>query len=431
MLPMLLNNCGKTNVTTIVFENKEASEVRDKILKDLSKVRDCQKYKDNECELFTIKANPPILEKHSQNQEVILIWDKGLLLSPLTLYSPKIVGHYIENKKRNHQDQPYFLAYRPEISIPKAFANILNGDLKKKPHLLRTKEIDSLKGPLENKFRYSYKKYFDHGTILFNQLAELNPDAKFVIIHPSEDINPCNMNEKDYIDITRRIYEKRGKELSKIIRDHNIDFVNFSFGDDILSLGQEWREGKCSKTQEPTKKKMLAILKARAIQWQYLKEISETIFFQSGPYPKHQITKKTKEEFYGDCLDIPNRIRVGYLKRSEQKIAKKGLDAISNSNKLDNSQKHSLACVDIYLNNRINHKDSYLYSTIGIGHSKNIHDPSTSNSSTPVLSYFNYLWRKNNSENKLSTKEAIFQSFDKLIIDPYKWNLFIGKKDQI
>lgn len=155
----------------------------------------------------------------------------------------------------------------------------------------------------------------DHGADILATLAELNPDAEFVIAQrkdvPNMDADPTRL---------RTYYDNYVGSLKKLIAEYGVTFINMSFG---------------SPSRTPEGERI-----ALEHFFTPLSSIPGVIVVQAGIQNVTRVLEADDAEFVSDCRKIRNRIRVGEVSWSKRDVAKN----------ISMSQENARACVDVIVN---------------------------------------------------------------------------------
>lgn len=326
----------------------------------------CDNEHRHQCEYDLVAA--PANRLPVEGDEVIMVIDEGLKNPTLALHSSRVLAHF-----RATNGPEYYVAHTPQAYFPKTARKILHEVLRGKEELASTKPFKAL----GETFSRKYGKLFEgnnlgHGTTSFNVLAELNPQAKFVIVHTDSalhDVPLCQLNQWNGEAQLLTYWSERATALAQIARDYRVKAVNYSMGYDLKAVQDLWQKKGCGGSR-PGSAQMIRYVEMTNLIPEKLSEIPGLLFSQAAPYPTSEINDWNKSNFAADCKALPQRIRVGYLNLREDTL--RDYDR-RNSSLLSGVMKNAYACTDLYVRDGLagdfESSDSPVYYTaLGFGH---------------------------------------------------------------
>lgn len=153
--------------------------------------------------------------------------------------------------------------------------------------------------------------YLGHGGIIFSHLVELAPEQPLVLLHFSGllEILPslCERVDGETLAAAAAHYAALASSLRQVIRDHDVRFVNASFGSTAQTLAADWP--RICDTAVPTPAVLRQLL-------HLYDPIYDVLFHSEGVITAHASAN------LGDAADFPfdqvsprygNRVRVGFI----------------------------------------------------------------------------------------------------------------------
>jgi hypothetical protein len=162
-----------------------------------------------------------------------------------------------------------------------------------------------------------------HGTTSFNILAELNPQARFVVVHNDDKFHTpplCALGEPGGEERLARYWRERGEAIARIAREYRVRWVNYSMGWDAPQVREHWSQWRCRGPYPSADKVRAFILGSNEIP-RALAGIPGLLFVQSAAYAAAGDRETLDRDYPADCEAIPGRLRVGYLNREEDRLS--------------------------------------------------------------------------------------------------------------
>jgi len=153
--------------------------------------------------------------------------------------------------------------------------------------------------------------FVGHGGIVFSHLVELAPEQPLVLLHSSGLLrllpSLCERIDDDTLAAAAAHFTALASSLQQVMHDHNVRFVNASFGDTAQTLATDWSRTCGSAVPSPAVLRRLLHL---------YDPIYDALFHTEGVITAHAAAN------LGDPADFPfdqvsprfsNRVRVGFI----------------------------------------------------------------------------------------------------------------------
>jgi len=385
LLTVILAASGCINAD---LSNEQAvSDVNAQVSKVLAQGTPCDDidWCDTVCVALEAKSASP-----SSLGQRILVIDLGMVLPAYTRYKSRVLEHFVLDERG------FYRSSKQEIRIPRTIFAVLSEILDDQNPATTAHQLNPVSS-LFDKHNKVNNSLVQHGDEIFATLADLNPEAEFVIANlgstPKEDF--CSANE-DHAAFERygTFIRNSAVSLQSIIEKHGINFVNMSFGYSEETFMRIWRDS-CSGKSQPERAFFLNIHEMYFRNfYEPLFSLDNVVFVQAAPYSYYDL-EESSSEFYSDCQSVPNRIRVAGFSAKEPHLPILGAD---DEHLLSSSVKGALGCTDIAINFGISAKRPYedgpfpVMTTInGFGASSLGTRPSSSSAAPIALSYMIYL----------------------------------------
>lgn len=391
----------------------------------------------NECEWMKIKFFPAQPTKESLGQRILII-EETVPDSSLLRYRNKVLGFY----KYSKADQQ-ILEWQPEASISKLtydlhYEYLGNLDLHIPTsdfdiygtELLKTIQLDS--------FNYDIGLN-GHGSLGFNLLADLNPNAQFLFAQlPKFSDKICNIDHENTLAEIENDLHHSLIHMTKLIQKYKISFINI-----VTSQDHEWYEkflSSCNKYDTKNLRKG-AVIYSNLFREYYskLSQIEGVLIFKSASNNYEQNSNKANFLSDYNCFDSSKIFSVGYLTIKDPMFGKKGKKI--NKFYLPENQRGGSDCVEIYINSGYSEGPDNFYNTPDISPGKNpltlngqggvaryIENMMATSWATPLaLSMFNYFRIQN--QNYFNSDADLLKISEQLrgrMFDPLYYDQFIS-----
>lgn len=371
-----------------------------------------------DCQFVSVGFSPKVPSERSLGQR-ILVLDAGMRFAAYTRYKSRVLDDIEPNI-----DGKYESVQRP-IELQRGALKILSGILNDKFQNVPAEYLN----PVEDQFNRTFPNHvypIRHGELIFGTLADLNPNAEFVIAQtfdiPRDLI--CHADEElTEFAALKHYFNSASSSLKDIIQRYNISFVNLSLGHSIKTVSEV--ASKCSGggLSSGSIRTILDIIKNEF--YDNLFSLADVIFVQSGPWSQRQLNLGDPE-YPIDCYQYPNRIRTGYAEFTESTIPPTGSMLPSG---VALGQSNARKCIDVFFNTGVEGKKPYAEGQYpyrmtmnGIG-SSSMPEPFCTSWAAPfVLSYLNFERQSLKERGQYFSLARLLNS--NFVFDPFKHRQF-------
>ncbi len=423
MTPLFWGACSNSHgEESHSFENPVCVDLNCKIKEILNSASPCKTLEH--CDTIDVTLRPKSHMKKSHSERILVI-DRDIRLAPYTRYKSRVLDHLIVNKEGEYISNPQML------KVPKPVFEVLS--------VLLDEENPSTPAFQLNAVGSTFVRYLTclvdnsgHGEEIFGTLAELNPEAEFVLadfFYLNRD-GFCEANRSaEALERYKKNLRKISSSLSETIENYQIDYVNMSFGHGKEKFEESWVRSCQGRT--PNKEFFLELQKVLFAEfYEPLFANKNVVFVQAAPYSMRGLVLGADPEFYIDSQSIDNRLVVSGFSEEDPKLPILG----SNNTGLlkDLFMKGPWESVDVYINFGVSHTYPYtkgpypvLMSTEGVGADALFTRPSAS-SATPVgLSYMNYLKKSRLIEGSGQDLVSNFRKYHQgKLVEPARYKQF-------
>ncbi|WP_186647231.1 hypothetical protein [Fluviispira vulneris] len=307
------------------------------------------------CRLEKIEAGTAEPLPSSKGYRVMLIDSQGMMLAAYTRYRNRVLENIFENEKTGEYN-----ARPPALYIPQAAKEILldsfeNPAYEKIPSELLTPSMDTFieKFPFLNSST-------GHGVIIFNYLANNSPNSQFVLVHENDSkfnsILCGNETENNKIIKISKLFDKQTQSILAKIKQYDINFISYSRGYSTKSLQNILDGNECRKVSLELIKNINQIYFKHFLE--PLTTKSKALLVQANHPSSYKIKTINDENFYSDCQELTNRVRVGTANILEQPLPFEGS---KNIKYLNEYEKNAKLCTDLYINFAVETKRPFRY----------------------------------------------------------------------
>lgn len=184
-----------------------------------------------------------------------------------------------------------------------------------------------------------------HGSGTLSTIAELSPDAEFVVMPVLEATGNAKYQrelclfEKDPLALTRleSIYQMWAETVKEQVQKHNISFINMSFGETHATIRSDY-SNLCGEQEAISQQAIESILRA-GLEYFYrpISSLDGVVVVQSGVNNVYdRELQEGDSDFLVDCTPLPNRIRIG--------VATTGSGG--EEFEIESSHRNTLGCID-------------------------------------------------------------------------------------
>lgn len=198
---------------------------------------------------------------------------------------------------------------------------------------------------LLDKYAWHDRASLLHGSFTFEILVEHLPHHALVLVNvPSFDIGCDVLRDDAAREHARQQYVHVGEQLRMVMRRHNVRYVNYSAGQDLPNLKENWRHVGCP-GEMPTDDAFREFL-------ELMHPYYDALFGTSGALTTHAAAPRTYRA-EDSPYDRPeprfmNRTRVGVFSAPES-----GLDALGKAASYPFEPKPPVGWADIYVNSGV------------------------------------------------------------------------------
>jgi hypothetical protein len=310
---------------------------------------ECQK--QGNCQNVDVKfENKPFEAKDLEKNPVIMVIDSGPSLSAVARYGSRVLNWYTLGEESGRLDE-----IEPAFQLPLQAKTILSDLLDKAPYLIAAQETQSFSKEFSKRFsKINDSEAGSHLKIVFNILAEYAPNARFVIVDlpplaPFKRSELCRFDESDSIK-ARTSLANFNSDIATIGKNYGVDFINFSAGYTIQSVGAALRLY-CEGPQSDEKIKKVTDLYTEMVKG--MSSVEESVLVQAN-FASRWPLGKNDSNAPSDCISLENRIRVGYVETAHSQLGPFGVVPPTGGPfsrlAIPEVQNNAWECTDLYLN---------------------------------------------------------------------------------
>lgn len=285
--------------------------------------------------------------------DAVLILDKGMYFSAYTRYARRVLGIY--ERKANGAIE----ATPSTISMSRGAYHVAHDIFGESAVPVFQSETEGLAKEFSRKFSAGIPASltrFEHGTPILNMIADLVPQAEFVVVNNFGGIFRTN-DELCAIATTagyahaQTVLDRSIADLTALIDDYAVRYINLSSGH-AFDVAQASIQQACPSANAGTIKGRDAALWQRLVL--ALGTMHGVTLVEAAPYPNAPLTVDDPAAPV-DCATIENRVRVGYFTQKTSGIDDagrlgSGLPATSTVLEGHGDQQNAKACVDLFVN---------------------------------------------------------------------------------
>lgn len=348
------------------LKTENLAKARQRLNQILVENKDCE-VPGPGCDLVELQfsPNPPF-----PNSTKIMVIDYGLEAMNLNVHRNRVIQFF--RQKTTDTAASDFEVFRPTHEIPKWFHETLE-TLSANPRLAALSSLQDLSriyGRRLNKWHstiFSSKDYGYHGLPSVNLIAELIPDAQFILVEYAQiraaEICPA-IRDNQLVGL-KNLWQEKGEKLGLIARTHGVKFINLSLGIDPVRFNPNWHR-ECGTT--PNRAAMQNFMEAWTHFLRTLQVSSGAVIVQSAVDTNDLITAENFADYRPDCENIPGRIRVGYANAGAQsRVPPGGILNQTGNAWIPQVHLNSARCTDFYLNDQRN--EPFFFTGEGISNS--------------------------------------------------------------
>lgn len=371
------------------------------------------------CEFVEASFTPKTPTLKSLGQRILVI-DSGMRFAGYTRYKSRVLDDLAADEDGNYR------------SVQKGFS-LAKGELEVLSHMLDEQypgtPAIALQRLIGGRNIFPVSTYSpSHGDRIFGTLADLNPDAEFVIAEvwqfPTHTITQCN-DEQEILANIGTYLDRVAASLVATIQKYDLNFVNMSFGDSLKTIEINFAglPNGSERFSRSFYRQVLQLTKVRL--YDRLFALRDVVFVQAGPWSDYRLDTGDLD-YLIDCAVYPNRIRVGGVSELSTDISSKG-----EPRRQYTKSKGAENCIDMFFNSGVVIDEElmpvlgdypYLSTTEGIGTSFPSDSFSSSWATPFVLSYLNFKKQEAKANGAKFSISHLHNS--RLIIEPVKYAQF-------
>lgn len=256
------------------------------------------------CEWEDYEIEPHYFNMAVSTDEAILVVDDfGEGMFPqLVRYRNRMLGFYRVNGERIEQQDL-------SVRLPKQLGNALISFAG--PEFIPASLLTMVSKAASAAYGKVPLIFLGHGGIVFSHLVELAPEQPLVLLHSSGLLgllpSLCERVDDETLAAATAHFAAIASSLRQVMREHNVRFVNASFGDTAQTLATDWSRTCGSAVPSPEVLRQLLHL---------YDPIYDALFNTEGVVTAHAAAN------LGDPADFPfdqvsprygNRVRVGFI----------------------------------------------------------------------------------------------------------------------
>lgn len=346
---------------------------------------------------------PALAREESRGQRVLILDSFFVPSSALLRYKNRVLGFY---KLEQPNGMVSYEKYFPEITVYQPLAEISNYLASLSVHIPahRLNDINIVNRPIRKTLKTP--GFLAHGIPIFEWLADLLPEAQFVIADLPFQLTGrdflCNPSQMDFNAMQKK-FDDSFTQLKDIIARHGINLINMSQAPTPSSLARYLNTACGGKTlSTEIRNKILAIENSF---FERMSTIPEVIVFQSLPNDEPTLYQDPKEDNRLVTKKYDNIIKVGYFAKGDCDFDESG---IFDQTYLSYEQSQLVNFADLYINGGftengedpltgiphppiIKHSNQLMHRTMGLGASIPVGRMATSWATPLALAHFVYL----------------------------------------
>jgi hypothetical protein len=300
------------------------------------------------CEFLNVDFSPRPPSAKSKGQR-ILVLDEGMRLAAYTRYRSRVLDDI------EADNEGIYRSTSKTLTITRGLFHILH-DILNTAHpdtpALALEGISHSNGD-RGSVLFSPSYVIAHGERIFGTLADLNPDAEFVIAQMSDfpvHALKSQQSEQEVLEIISSHLENIVQSLITHIEKFEINFVNMSFGHTTQTI-RDTLSPFISPTMRTNDffRRILKITKEK--YYDRLFSLKHVIFVQAGASSSSEILSGDSD-FTVDCASYNNRIRVGFIELLQTDVPPEG--ALREDYIRSTGAKN---CIDVFVNSGVVYQD--------------------------------------------------------------------------
>jgi hypothetical protein len=320
------------------------------------------------CDTMEISFSPAQVAESSRGQRILVLEDQSIPKSSLLRYSQRVLGFF-----RIHSRSGQVSDYRPRLNAPRLLLDVVERDLKGTGNSLDAQKLGSLGYDLlklhhKAKVVWPADGLINHGDYVFDWLADLNPEAQFLLgPFPEPEVSLfCEMGSQSGRNQLRRFFKNAAGGIVERMTNVGITHVNLSYSTTSETIRKHLSNFCPNLSSGISDEDIAAYL---AIKTQVLSELNHSgaLIFGAVPNDAFHILSVTNPGDSFICEPMERVFRVGYFNQVKSKVRRHGANYSERS--IPYNQRSSEDCVDAYVNGGIDEAKSQRFQqghTIGV-----------------------------------------------------------------
>jgi hypothetical protein len=301
------------------------------------------------CPTKLLKFSPAQPRAESLGQRILIFESFFVPDSAMLRYKKRVLGFYKFSKSSPKYEEyfPDTEVYSPLDEISEYLSNL--------PYHVPAEALDIAK--LRNNgfaAKLKHQPFLSHGVPIFEWLADLVPEAQFVIAEfPTNFISFdfCHFDEGDNLGRMSTILSHAMIQVLKIIDIHKINYVNISEAPSPEALKRNYNMACATTGSKPfsaiDKDAIDRFLELETFVFRKLSEIPNISVFQSLPNTDHSMYRPENKGDELVAAEYENFVRVGYFSSADYEFDERGG---FDSTLLAKEQLNQVFCASAYIN---------------------------------------------------------------------------------
>lgn len=302
------------------------------------------------CQTKLLKFSPAQPRDESLGQRILILESFFVPDSAMLRYRNRILGFY-----KFSEAAPKYEEYFPDTEVYTPLEEI-SKYLSDLPYHVPAEALD-LSGLKKHGFSRTLKHqpFMAHGVPIFDWLADLAPEAQFVIAQIPNSLFSldflCRFDEGENLTKMTTTISHAVLEVLRLIDRHQINYVNISEAPSPESLKRNYAVACESTGSKPfsaiSRKAVERFLKLEAVVFKKLSEIPEISVFQALPNDDQTVYRPENSHHELVAANYENFVRIGYLSTADYDFDERG---DFDSAMLDRGQLNQVHCASTYIN---------------------------------------------------------------------------------
>ncbi len=303
-----------------------------------------------DCPTTAINFSPAESTVESLGQRILILESFFVPDSAMLRYRNRILGFYkfSETAPKYEEYFPDTEVYTPLEEISKYLSDL--------PYHVPAEALDLSRIKKSGFSRtLKHQPFMAHGVPIFDWLADLAPEAQFVIAQSPNSLFSldflCHFDEGENLTKMTTTISHAVIEVLRLIDRHQISYVNISEAPSPEGLKRNYAIACESTGSKPfsaiSRKAIERFLKLEAFVFKKLSEIPEISVFQGLPNDDHTVYRPENSSDELVAANYENFVRVGYFATADYDFDERGG---FDSAVLDRGQLNQVHCASTYIN---------------------------------------------------------------------------------